>query len=224
MTNEVKVKHPAQFSPEILRVMDAWIRMESFWLDKRQRRMRVLDPFAGTGGIHKLPGLTFGVELEEEWAEMHPRTQVGNALKLPFKRDSFDIVATSPCYGNRFADAHNPKDPSKRRSYKFDLGRDLTEGSSAGMQWGTEYQRFHVKAWTEAVRVLRPGGLLLLNISDHIRNKERVHVSAWHCHQLKMLGLDCFARRDIPTRRMRFGQNHEARVESEHVFAFRMPS
>lgn len=224
----LKPKHPAPFSADILRVMDGWIRMESFWLDKRQRRMRVLDPFAGTGRVHRLPGKTFGIELEPEWANMHPRTQVGNALALPWRRDSFDIIATSPCYGNRFADSHTAMDNSTRRSYTHDLGRKLSEGSSGAMHWGPEYRKFHELAWAEAVRVLRPGGLFILNISDHIRGGKQMPVSRFHCDVLEEHGLTCFARRDVATKRMRKGQNHghdgqRTRVEVEHVFAFRMP-
>lgn len=219
----IKVQHPAKFSPEIIHVLDAWIRMEAFFQNKRQRRLRVLDPMAGVGGVHQLPGSTYGVEIEQEWSDQHPRNQVGDALALPWRRDSFDVICVSPVYGNRMSDSFNAQDTSKRIGYHFQLGRKPSKGSSATLHWGLGYRRFHLAAWTEAVRVLRPGGLFLLNVSDHLRGGERQHVSAWHCNTLDQLGLTCFARRDIPTKRMRFGQNHEARVEHEHVFAFRMP-
>ena len=48
------------------------------------------------------------------------------------------------------------------------------------MQWGDAYRSFHVKAWREAWRVLRPGGRFVLNIKDHIRNGERMPVTDWH--------------------------------------------
>jgi hypothetical protein len=217
------VKHPAPFSASILQVMDSWIRMESFWLDKRQRRMRVLDPMAGVGRVHQLPGLTFGVEIEKEWSDQHPRTIQGNALALPWRANSFDVVAVSPVYGNRMSDSFEAKDTSKRISYKFALGRKPSEGSSATLQWGPKYRIFHELAWREARRVLRPGGLFLLNASDHLRAGEQVPVTAFHCRVLDDLGCVCFARRDVATRRMRFGANHQARVPFEHVLAFRAP-
>lgn len=215
-------KHPAPYSPEILQVMHAWIRMEAFWLDKRIDKVRVLDPMAGIGRVHSLPGRTFGIEIEHEWANQHPRTQVGNALALPFRKNSFDIICVSPAYANRMADSFKAQDKSKRIGYHFALGRKPSEGSSATMQWDTPYRNFHVNAWSEAARVLRPGGLFILNVSDHIRNRERQPVSAFHASVLTdVCKMTCFARRDVPTRRMRFGQNHEARVECEHVLAFR---
>jgi hypothetical protein len=124
-------------------------------------------------------------------------------------------------YGNRMADHHNAQDGSVRHSYTHDLGRRLTPGNSGELHWGFGYKKFHVEAWTEAVRVLRPGGLFLLNVSDHVRKREVVPVSAWHCDVMKYLGGKCFARRDVETRRLRKGQNHAARVDCEHVFAFR---
>lgn len=221
MTKTEAKKHPAKFSSEILAVMDGWVRMEAFWLDKRQRRLRVLDPMAGVGRVHQLPGKTFGIELEPEWAHQHPRTQVGDALALPWRRDSFDVIAVSPTYGNRFADSHNAQDGSVRHSYTHDLGRKLHPNNSGQLHWGPKYRAFHEEAWAETVRVLRPGGLFILNISDHVRGKQVMPVTAFHCGVLVGLGGQCFARRDIPTKRMRKGQNHKARVEAEHVLAFR---
>jgi hypothetical protein len=213
--------HPAKFSPEILQVLDGWIRMESFFTGKRQRRMRVLDPMAGTGRVHRLPGLTFGVEIEREWAAMHPRTTHGNALHLPWKANSFDCIVVSPPFGNRLSDSHNAQDGSVRHSYTHDLGHKLHEDNTGHMPWGPEYRKTMRAIWTETARVLRPEGLWLLDVSDFVKGGEIVPVSRWHKECLNDLGLTCFAQRDIPIKRMRFGQNHAARVEATHVLAFR---
>jgi hypothetical protein len=66
------MRHPARFTSTILDTLARLIPPGS----------RVLDPFAGTGRIHELPCETWGVELEPEWANMHPRTIVGNARHL----------------------------------------------------------------------------------------------------------------------------------------------
>ena len=110
-----------------------------------------------------------GVELEPEWVAMHSRTIVGDALDLPFHDDTFDVVATSPCYGNRLADHHNAQDGGRRHSYTHDLGRILHSHNAGTLHWGDAYRIFHVAAWAEAVRVLVPSGLFVLNISDHLR-------------------------------------------------------
>ena len=90
--------HPARFNDRILEAADQLLGPRLGW---------ILDPFAGTGRVHELRRsgrFTIGVEIEPEWAAMHPRTIVGSALALPFGAETFDAIVTSPTYGNRMAD------------------------------------------------------------------------------------------------------------------------
>lgn len=214
---ETGVAHPAPFSDKIIPVL-------ATMLDASHKR--VLDPFAGVGRIHELRSIvdwdleTIGVELEPEWAELHPDTIVGNALSLKFDEGAFDAVVTSPTYGNRLADHHNAKDGSVRRSYTHDLGRQLQEDNSGAMHWGSKYRDFHTKAWIEAKRVIRPQGRLVLNISDHIRKKQRQFVSSWQTQALFSLGFVLVDAARVETPRLRHGANGEARTPSELVLVF----
>ncbi|MGH9892778.1 MAG: hypothetical protein ACREA0_12470 [bacterium] len=213
---ETGVAHPAVFSDRILPALAAMLA---------PAHRRVLDPFAGVGRVHELRKMvtweleTVGVELEPEWANLHPDTHVGNALALKFADGSFDAVVTSPTYGNRLADHHNARDSSLRRSYTHDLGRQLHDDNSGGLQWGEEYRDFHVKAWLEAKRVLHDGGRLVLNISDHIRRRQRQYVSSWHTETLLFLGFRLVDAMRVETPRLRQGANGSARVDSEFVLA-----
>ncbi len=66
-----KSKHPAAFSKPILTVLDEWVQPGLY-----------LDPFAGTSKIMQLENQQrrfVCVELEKEWAEMHPETTGGHA-------------------------------------------------------------------------------------------------------------------------------------------------
>jgi hypothetical protein len=74
--------------------------------------------------------------------------------------------------------------------------------------------------WAEAIRVLRAGGWFVLNISDHIRGGQQQRVSDWHRNCLEGLGLVLVDEIPIPTPRLRYGANHNARVEAESVMAF----
>lgn len=184
----------------------------------------VLDPFCGIGGVHSLahPGLlTFGVEIEPEWATCHPMTEVGDARALRFDDDTFDCICTSPVFGNRMADHHDAKDDSKRITYKHSLGRDLTPGNAGAMQWGSNYRSLHLLAWKEARRVLKPGGLMIVNIKNHIRGGKIQPVAEWHLTTLLYLGFLLEEVRKVKCPGMGFGANADARVPFEHILVLR---
>jgi tRNA G10 N-methylase Trm11 len=193
-------------------------------------KLRVLDPFAGIGKIHDLAGegiTTVGVELEAEWAMQHPGTEVGDALNLRFRRNGFDVIATSPCYGNRMADHHNAQDGSHRRSYKHYLDRDPSPGSASVMHWGDAYREFHTNAVIECDRVLRPGGLVLWNISNHKKTINKGQpaveqkVSEWYMALFLGMGWLLQEIRPIKTPRYKYGENSETRTEFEFIIAMR---
>lgn len=206
------LSHPARYSDALLPVFAAWLPVDIY--------PRVLDPFAGTGKIHELPNDTVGVEIEPEWANLHPDTVVGDALHLSFEDATFDAVCTSPTYGNRLADSHNASDPERRRSYTHDLGRPLSESNSGSLHWGVDYQIFHEQAWEEAFRVLRPGGRFVVNVKDHIRGGELQLVSHWHVATLVDLGLTYVGGVAIPARSLKAGANADERTGHELVLIF----
>jgi DNA modification methylase len=225
------VKHPAQYSTRILDVLEEIADGITG---------RVLDPFAGMGNIHQIARAdlcTIGIELEQEWAEQHPDTLHGDATRLPFKDQSFDAIITSPVYGNRMSDSHNAVERCqkckgegcvkcghsgrreyKRLTYTHTLGRQLADNNAGKLQWGEKYKDLHFKAWAEAVRVLKPQGLFVLNVSDHIRKGKVIPVTAWHTATLKNLGIEWLYRVPVETPRMRFGQNGDVRVTHEDVY------
>jgi tRNA G10 N-methylase Trm11 len=197
-------RHPAKYNDPVLVEMAYWLPRGSL----------VLDPFAGVGRLAEIKTITaVCIEVERDWA-----TQVvGNATALPFRDDTFDAIATSPCYGNRMADHHDAKDNSVRHTYKHYIGHDLHADNAGQMQWGGAYRQLHRRAWVEAVRVLKPGGTFLLNSSDHIRKKQVQHVTDFHLEILMTLGLDLQRTVLIKTDRLRHGQNHDVRVSHETV-------
>lgn len=96
--------NPAPFNDDVLKVIGRQLR----------RYNKLLDPFAGTGkGVDYMAALghkAVGVELEPEWAAHSDRVEVGNALSLRWRANTFDAVFTSPTYGNRMADHHNAQE------------------------------------------------------------------------------------------------------------------
>ena len=215
--------HPAVYSPAILKKLGQELAVES---QRIGRPLSVLDPFAGTGRIHDLAGpalRTVGIEIEVEWASYHHRTAVGDARALPFPSNSFDAVVTSPTYANRMADHHEARDGSRRITYRHSLGRPLTPGNSGEMQWGEPYRELHRAAWAEALRVLVPGGLLLVNVKDHVRKGALVPVTDWHREALEALGFVVEAVDHVETPGMRFGANGSTRADHESIIRARAP-
>jgi hypothetical protein len=217
------ISHPARYTDALIPVFAEIIAGEHDGTDT----ITVLDPFAGTGKIHQLRDhlehvRTVGIELEPEWAALHDDTHVGDATDLPFPAETIEVVCTSPTYGNRLADKHNASDPHLRRSYTHDLGRPLTDNNSGGLQWGEAYRAFHAIAWAEALRVLRVGGLLIVNIKDHVRDGQVQLVSMWHTACITTLGAVYRPdlSRAVTTPSMRAGTNSDLRVAHEYVVAF----
>lgn len=211
--------HPARYTPALLVEMAKML----------DGCTRVLDPFGGTGGIflleHWMPNTEFtAVEIEPEWAKLHPKTELGNALYLRFGDDSFDGICTSPAHGNRMADHDKgtiDAGPGNRNTYASHMGRMLHEDNGGLLQWGDKYREFHRRAWAEATRVLDPGGKFVLNIKDHIRGGEVQHVTDWHIETIVGLEYDMIEHVHVETPSLRYGQNSDLRVGYESLILFR---
>ncbi len=207
--------HPARYTRALLLSMAQMLR----------GRKRILDPFGGTGGVFELgnwlPDARFdAVEIEPEFAAMHPKTTLGNALALPWPANTFDAIATSPVYGNRMSDTL--LDGYDRITYTARLGRKLHSDNAGQLQWGDKYKVFHRLAWTEARRVLQVDGTFVLNSKDHIRDGQRRFVTLWHLKELVRLGFTVLDHQRLGTPSMRYGRNADLRVKYEDVVKLRL--
>jgi len=197
------IRHPATFPPKILEEIDYWCDVELEAWPPGNKPVRILDPFVGIGNIADLAFAQYplvqlyGSELESEWGLQARKrgilTQIGDSRYLPWENNFFDAVITSPAYGNRLADKYAPDMSDKkhraRRSYRIYLERELSEGNGGGLHWGDEYRELHEAIWAECARVLKPGGVFILNCKDHNRNGKRCEVTGWHVGALQRLGM-----------------------------------
>jgi hypothetical protein len=109
------MKHPARYT-------DAFLPVFAEWLDGRER---VLDPFGGTGKLKEVCPRAICMDIEAEWAQMAGLR--ADATRLPFAKETFDAICTSPTYANRLAD----KTPG-RLNYAARLGIRRTLAACSG--------------------------------------------------------------------------------------------
>jgi tRNA G10 N-methylase Trm11 len=225
------VNHPAKYSDGFIERIADILRKDVESIDPDEAYW-ILDPMAGVGGIFDLEALLpvccFGVELEKEYVEECGNwfMEQGDARSLSFLDETFSAIVVSPAYGNRMSDKRLPSDESgqyKRITYANSLKRNLSKGNGAGVQWGEEYREIHRAAWKDTVRVLKSGGLFLLNCKNHIRNKKEVDVCGWHVSALTDLGLTLIEEINMSAKGMRMGANRESRIDHEKLFVFKKP-
>lgn len=212
-----EVRHPAVMGPHILEVCKRFLPTE---------RCRILDPFAGVGTTARLlPGHdVVGIEIERDWALQSNSTIHGNSLEIIPTLGKFDVILTSPCYGNRMADDFVSKDSSRRVTYRHYLGKELSEGTASNLYFGKKnkkYENFHESIWRLCVDSLRDNGLFILNCKDFICNGEVREVTEWHVDLLKSLGMVEIVRESVYSKGMRLGANGKARVDYENVICLR---
>ena len=217
-------RHPAKYTDVLLPVFARILREHG--------AQSVLDPMAGVGKIGLLrdygfTGRIVANEIEPEWAVQappHVEMHVGDAANMTWARDGeFDAIVTSPTYGNRMSDHHNARDGSRRYTYRHALGRPLHEANTGKMQWGKAYREAHRRIWAECIRVLRSGGVFVVNVKNHIRRGEIVRVSEWHAEELQRQGLRFLDKITIQTPGIRHGANAGLRVDHEDVWVFKKP-
>lgn len=196
---------------------------------------------------------TVGNEIEAAYVDaalvLYPgRTcVVGNACQLDFPDASFDAYLVSPTFGNRLADHHANSDLCKtckgsgcdtcwgyglslRRSYLHDVRRlagpdyHLSEHNTGLLSVkAPQYVHLHTLAWAEAARVLRPDGLMVVDVKNFMRAKVEVDVIGLHRAILEGLGFEMVAEQQVAAPGLRNGANRE-RTKAHTLLVARRPA
>ncbi len=241
--------HPALFSRELLQPLADTIRGRQSVVDPFAGTGRI-HVIADLAGVERSTGIEIEPEWANSTIFPGPdRTQIiGDSLRIlpTFHAGTFDAVLTSPAYANRMADAHEAKDAckrcrgsgmdgvgecklckgkglSRRNTYRHRLGRQLSDNSTGGLQWGLEYQELHRAIWLASADVLASGGSFIVNCSNHIRRGHLIDVCGWHRDTLVGIGLIPVDVIHVTTRRQRHGANGDVRVDSEQIIVCRKP-
>ena len=207
-------KHFSRYHPKIIEALPSRIGHSK----------KILDPMAGTLerlSILERPDMGYhlvhGVEIECKWVEgyPHPRLIQGDARKLPYENAFFDCIIVSPSYGNRDADRTGEWwDNDDRKTYAAALRANPDPASLCVPFHRTEYKLGHALAWSEAVRVLKVGGLFVINLKNTIKSGVITRMSQWHRDLLRdELGLKEIDDTAVPTRGRMSGANYDLRAE-----------
>ena len=215
----LKKKHPAVMNEKILDACNSLLP---------DKKMRILDPFAGIGSTAKY--LTnydvVGIEIEKEWAVQNEHTICGDSLTEIPKLGKFDAIVTSPCYGNRMADDFKQSEENTRKyiTYKHFLNKKLSNGTTANLHFGkknNKYEDLHLKIWKVCVTSLKVDGLFILNCKDFISDGKLMEVTNWHIDTLSSLGLTETKKVKVKSKGMRYGSNSNLRLDYEYVVCFK---
>jgi hypothetical protein len=212
----ISVPHPAKFTDDQIDNI-AGVLEEEF----NGKKVKVLDPYAGTGRIFDLE-IYFGhkttaIEIEPEWANHHPAIVCADshAWMKEAKPNQFDAVATSFVFPNRITDHHNAKDGSKRHTYKHYLGRDPSPKSSATLGWGPNWRAFHRNGFKLMRRVVKNNGLIILDSKNHFTDNGMTehYVNEWVIRKLNNMGMPLLQARPVFAQGLRHGKNYNERSD-----------
>lgn len=253
--------HPAKFSTSILLAIDHIVTEEADRLGRRLMIIDPFGGTGRAHRMGEAGHRVVVFELEPEWAiQSEGPTVVGDSSRLACRDDCVDVVLSSPVYGNRASDAHDAKDAclhrvnvkdkpprqftladcpkckgsglTPRNTYRHQLQRRASVGSTTPMPWGSRYRQIHARIMAECLRPLRSEGLVVWNTSNHLKTvdvggvKSQVEqrVNEWFCNEWMALGCNLVEARRVPTRRNRNGQNAAVRVDGELVLVMRAPA
>lgn len=136
------------------------------------------------------------------------------------------IAACSTCAARRCKGCHGTG-LTLRHTYRHALGRPLSANNSGAMGWtgpeGNKYRDLHKAAWVEAFRVVRPGGLILVDAKNHVRQGVEQRVVEWHAQALYDVGFRLAGVDELPAPGIRHGANADKRVLTERIIIGRKP-
>lgn len=237
----ISVAHPCPWTIEVLDEVARELNLEAERLGLP--RLAVIDPCAGTGErVFNHPTyqehVYIGLELEESFIAA-PWVQHGNARHIPYGAGSFDAYATSFVFPNGMCDSFisSEADDSYRMTYSHKARKNrgdrtyVLHADHAGRySWARgskkaeqRWKELHVDFIREGIRVLKPGGLFIVEMKDHWAGDELVPVAAWLIDRFVELGCTLEGVTRIPVRGNRKGSNREIREEHTNLILARTP-
>lgn len=221
-------EHPAQFSSQVLEAIRPHLAL---------LRLPVHDPFAGPGvrlaAVCDDLGLDFtGTEIEREFI-VDFRVSCGNSTHKGTYPD-WDgdyVVVTSPVYPNGMTDHHHAKDDSTRHTYRSRLAKIIGEDRELDPhnmgRYGNRVRRSAASErtyyWLAEAAVQHWPANVIVNVKDCISGEYLVTVVTRWRQLLERFGYVIVDDIQVPVSGNRHGENHERRVDHEHVLVCHRP-
>ena len=212
-----KTPHPAKYSESLLPILAKYCYGD------------IIDIMGGVGkaGLLKqynseIKSVTIN-ELEQEWAIQAKENGVdkiiiGDARAIT---GQYNVIVTSPPYGNRMADNFKPSKPdSRRKMYASDLGRTLSKGSVCCLHFYKKYEFSMteiVSNFTKNIEHKR----IVWNTSNFIRNFKEIDIFLFYNELFVSFRYQMIAHEQVVTKRQRgVGVNTNLRVPFEDVAVY----
>lgn len=211
-------RHPAQFTPAIIGALSPLIDAHA------PPGTTVCDPFAGAGlrlgALCDELGYTFvGLDLER-WPDADPRVRRGDATNPRDYSVGRPLIVTSPTYGNGLNDHHQPREDSRRYTYRVALGEPLAENNSGryGIRGGRRAWHTYWRINRDAVHIWAAAGLTaIVNVKAFIHAGRVVDLPGMWEVLLIASGYRVASRVTVGTPGIRHGSNAEARIDHEVI-------
>lgn len=161
-------KHPAVFTDSIITTLAELIPLYA------PDHAIIHDPFAGEGLklaalCEKLGYFYSGTDLEP-WPERDRRVKVGDSTDPSTYPAQWYAVVTSPTYNNGVNDHFDPKDTSKRLTYRVAAGHEL-HTNNTGRYSGRGSKKGEAEYWRITRDVVKHWpDVALVNVKDSIRS------------------------------------------------------
>jgi hypothetical protein len=210
--------HPARFNDDIIQILgDLIAEFYPGW-------DRVFDPFAGTGQrlaeLCKEKHLAFAGCDIEEWPDAHANVWIGDATDITYYPFPPFLIITSPTYGNGVNDHFEPKEDSKRYTYRTALGKPLNANNS-----GRYSIRGGKKSWQRYMDINKAAVEIwahlkvpaMVNVKSFIHNHEIIDLPLLWIELLQDAGYDILDQRQVKVPCLRHGKHADVRIDHEDV-------
>lgn len=222
MTETTADRHPAPFTDSIIE------RLETLLPEYVPAGHGIHDPFGGEGrrlgALCDRLGLTFTATDMEPWLDGDPRVAVGDSTDPATYPSTPHVIVTSPTYNNGVNDHFEPRDSSRRLTYRVAAGHPL-HPNNTGRWSGRGSKRDEAEYWRITREVVQcwTASVALVNVKNSTRAGETYHlVDLWEM-LITDLGYVVEAQVNIDCPGWRFGSNSEKRSETEAILIARRP-